>query len=826
MAVAWGAWEQDYNFLVTRRDKGCTINGNILSTGTVDTINTNEDTAAYSSSGNLQIDDESFTYTGKTTNSFTGCTRAKWWTCPAAHTSGATVYQMTADNRDNAFSGIGKKYFDDNAEVGDCCYYLTPVSNHSWSLMKGLRFRVATPRDGTVTTVWEYPYYTSATDYGWKAMPSLTDNTAGFSKQEGLVSAITFTGTGLNDGTSGGTYTSDYGVDGHGGQDDFRVQIDGTGTPDTFKWSNDGGATWEATTVAITGSAQTLENGVTITFAATTGHTSGDRWDFTANPVYEDVYWNNESAAADSPSAVTDYGMYGAIIGYSGRYMRCRITAVSGITEGGTQSAYAHVQNDRDAIFISDGSLSVPNEAADIYTADVAGGWNIFVRKGSSYYTYELRRPIIINTSAFLRFKDCHIQCYSGYTTSNLEFIKGPGTLVMGTLNATGQTANAASLNGDYGHLIVSLSSWKMYGGYFRSGPWISSLPDTCLDTSSYDVAYQDSSAAQLIRNYNIYRGSDSGFFGSCIWSGVMSGLKTYNCGAGIKLYGGNDSDVGYIYDWEDYNSGHPIVCEQIFGNTTHYFRDCVFTHVYRSWGGTAGKKRLIYIQYSYAATVVDANGNRINGASVKIDDSAGTNIGTYTTGLVNTGNDILSAYVHTATTESVSLTEQPTMPSNIDITISNYATTNSLYAYIQITGTDAQNIALQEYVYLYGNGTYTTKSKFKTVNANGVYIPQYWTGTIRMHMDGKIYPQYLNKRVYDVRGDDANYIIAGRYTDYTPHTITISKSGYQTKVVKLTADRKTDDVVALELEVPIFIGKGKAFVNTNPSSNQNNILA
>ena len=98
----------------------------------------------------------------------------------------------------------------------------------------------------------------------------------------GTVGAVAFTGSGLNDATSGGAFTGTP-------SGSYRVQIDGTGTPDTFKWSNDGGATWEATGVAITGAAQTLEKGVTITFAATTGHTSGDRWDIAVTADLDDV---------------------------------------------------------------------------------------------------------------------------------------------------------------------------------------------------------------------------------------------------------------------------------------------------------------------------------------------------------------------------------------------------------------------------------------------------------------------------------------------------------------------------------------------------------
>lgn len=84
--------------------------------------------------------------------------------------------------------------------------------------------------------------------------------------------------TGLDDLALGTNYTD---VDSR----QYRVEIDGEGTPDTFKWSNDGGETWEATGVSITGSAQTLEDGVQITFGATTGHTEGDYWDFEVGPT-------------------------------------------------------------------------------------------------------------------------------------------------------------------------------------------------------------------------------------------------------------------------------------------------------------------------------------------------------------------------------------------------------------------------------------------------------------------------------------------------------------------------------------------------------------
>jgi len=89
-----------------------------------------------------------------------------------------------------------------------------------------------------------------------------------------LSTAASFEGSGLDDCTLSGTYTGtniSY----------FVVEIDATGTPDTFRWSNDKGVTWEASGISITGGVQLLENGVSVTFTATTGHTLNDTWLFT-----------------------------------------------------------------------------------------------------------------------------------------------------------------------------------------------------------------------------------------------------------------------------------------------------------------------------------------------------------------------------------------------------------------------------------------------------------------------------------------------------------------------------------------------------------------
>lgn len=74
---------------------------------------------------------------------------------------------------------------------------------------------------------------------------------------------------GLNDVTPSGTYTGT-------GNALFDLEIDGIGTPNTFRWRIDGG-TWTSG-VAMTGSAQSLQDGISTTWGSTIDHTNNDYW--------------------------------------------------------------------------------------------------------------------------------------------------------------------------------------------------------------------------------------------------------------------------------------------------------------------------------------------------------------------------------------------------------------------------------------------------------------------------------------------------------------------------------------------------------------------
>jgi len=89
--------------------------------------------------------------------------------------------------------------------------------------------------------------------------------------QEADIPAALHSGSGLDDATLSGNFNGIW-------TDELRIRIDSTGTPDTFEWSIDGGSSWVATGVPITGSAQLLQDGIYVTFGATTGHTLNDYW--------------------------------------------------------------------------------------------------------------------------------------------------------------------------------------------------------------------------------------------------------------------------------------------------------------------------------------------------------------------------------------------------------------------------------------------------------------------------------------------------------------------------------------------------------------------
>jgi len=116
----------------------------------------------------------------------------------------------------------------------------------------------------------------------------------------------TFTGTGLDDADFTGHYN------GTSSNKTFKVKITTLhtgGVEDKFRWSTDDFTTQSAE-IEITGDDQELEDGISIKFNATRGHTIGDIWAGTASPVNVDTGIASNRNTGTSGIGYTHMGMY------------------------------------------------------------------------------------------------------------------------------------------------------------------------------------------------------------------------------------------------------------------------------------------------------------------------------------------------------------------------------------------------------------------------------------------------------------------------------------------------------------------------------------
>lgn len=91
-------------------------------------------------------------------------------------------------------------------------------------------------------------------------------------------------GTGLDDLTFGGVYDTTT-------ANTFYVKIIGADeNPEQFVWSKNNFVGDTSGNINITGAAQALANGMTVTFGATTGHTNGDIWTISTIITLDDAH--------------------------------------------------------------------------------------------------------------------------------------------------------------------------------------------------------------------------------------------------------------------------------------------------------------------------------------------------------------------------------------------------------------------------------------------------------------------------------------------------------------------------------------------------------
>lgn len=123
----------------------------------------------------------------------------------------------------------------------------------------------------------------------------------------------------LDDATVQGTFTGHTPLN-------FVAKITTKATTDKMDWSSDGGITWTEDVPLTIGGAITLTEGVTITFAAKTGHTLLDEWHWIAMCVPE----ANVGAAVFTGSGLDDLTASGTFVGGADMGVRIKVTTAAG----------------------------------------------------------------------------------------------------------------------------------------------------------------------------------------------------------------------------------------------------------------------------------------------------------------------------------------------------------------------------------------------------------------------------------------------------------------------------------------------------------------
>jgi hypothetical protein len=225
---------------------------------------------------------------------------------------------------------------------------------------------------------------------------------------------------------------------------------------------------------------------------------------------------------------------------------------------------------------------------------------------------------------------------------------------------------------------------------------------------------------------------------------------------------------------------------------------------------GLVGQSTLLF-KYSLSLKVVDKDGNPISGATVTVKDING-----YSDLWEDTGRTLYS----------------------------NYSDSSTALSFDAITDINAGDILKLEMYHerLLVNST----SAPKTINvtraqqdttarpANSTNAPKVWRqiASLVTDSDGIANPDHpLTSRELVINKNDGSYGTQAYENDHvaagnlirnysTPHTLTISAPGYQTKTMILTMDRKREEVVALERQVPVIhtADTGRLILNASPT--------
>lgn len=497
----------------------------------------------------------------------------------------------------------------------------------------------------------------------------------------------------------------------------------------------------------------------------------------------------------------------------------------------------------------------------DIYLADVAGGWGVCSKLvtsnwanynsstvltdqvpyrilGSMYVhecTFQLRGMLYMEGGTFYSDNSnakspTLLMGNSGYSYFPYIFTFCPYSLYATSDNSTW---NAGYL--PYGECVVGSTSSRVYGLIRRNLMTYSSVYPVSSNRWDDGFGTPLNTSGAVYQNCNLgLRGGNGTPTYVADYSGTIfeSGRPYANITGSNYIYtqwsmawrhGGvmtnfsvlnptsDDGLWGTTYGWLHIN---PTYQSQGQSNNEPYW---ALTLDYR---GLVGLSTLV-IGYTIEVLVVDTEGNPISGANVVIEDSNGNvdlwqETDAYSVILQNNTDTVTT--VTTVNPNELEVGDTVKLMNYTEImgvTAKPTATTVSFSRGLQGTDLRAKNFT---FTYSYGENKIWKQLSSLTTDANGIVAPE--NPLINRELIINSNSSTWGKKDYESNHVSNNYLVRNYKT---PHKITVSKSGYQTKTVYLDVSEETKQVITLEKAVKYIMPDGKKmYWNLKPEDSQN----
>ncbi|MCU7521614.1 MAG: hypothetical protein HF312_15450 [Ignavibacteria bacterium] len=298
--------------------------------------------------------------------------------------------------------------------------------------------------------------------------------------------------------------------------------------------------------------------------------------------------------------------------------IRCRITAVSGLTEGGANSGLTATVLDW-ALHL-DGAVYTP---ADLQTTSDTNGWGVV---SSINNAYQIDSNVFIGKSAAATWQlsNCFVTIGTATNLRSLQMV-GASKLQLGNL-VNGMSANGATLryypysNTQPYNTWSAASTFNMYDSFFwkPQGSFnevsISSVCDIRNSILSGDAYYFPSNSTGQILDTTLECNGRSTYFYSKLMA--ISNLLIANAG-GVYL-GTPDARI------TNTDFGSDKKASAVNYNLTVYAQDCDFVD-YDTQVNNGSLTNTIHAQYTVILSVADTDGNAIDGAHATLVNSTGS---------------------------------------------------------------------------------------------------------------------------------------------------------------------------------------------------------